>query len=41
MNLDKKKKILIFIIEHSNADIINALYNKAVVLNQIKKKKSR
>ena len=28
-------------IEHANAEFINALYSKAIALNLIKKKKSR
>lgn len=44
MDLERKKKILKFMIEHANVEFINALYNKAVTLNQMKKinkKKSR
>lgn len=41
MDLERKKKILKFMIENANAEFINALYNKAIALNHIKKKKSR
>lgn len=41
MNLDEKKQILKIMIEHGNAEFINALYNKAIALNLITKKKSR
>lgn len=41
MNLDRKKEILKIMIENGNAEFINALYNKAIALNHIKKKKSR
>lgn len=41
MDLERKKKILKFMIENANAEFINALYNKALTLNQMKKKKSR
>lgn len=38
MDLERKKIILKLMIEHANAEFINALYSKAIALNLIKKK---